>query len=319
MPHPFEVGKSYRNRAGEYVVVSIDDDQMKIRYVSGAKTLVTDVTMQTRIWENIQFEEQMSRAEERRRLAQEARLVARARIKHARAKPVFGGFQDGDFEFKKRGVAWLSRKELGKALAYELSQRAAKPFLCWPVPRRAAVHIAQKDRYDTKTLDRNAAFFVAVNEPGVSFGLYVGKPEGKAEATWPWSLLLAALAAGTKVREALWTALEKQQLSLDVYAMQVSFGMVGQVTIQDSRLLWQQETAQQGVTRPVDWAELVDILTALTAGSPGGTPGAEKRCELYVCKHVSKEESVKPDGDLIGAMETVFHALLPVYEAILRA
>ena len=44
------------------------------------------------IWENIQFEEQQSRADERRRQALEARLAARAKTKEARAKPTFAGF-----------------------------------------------------------------------------------------------------------------------------------------------------------------------------------------------------------------------------------
>lgn len=305
MPHPFEVGKTYRNRAGEYVVLSIEGDQMKLRYVSGG-TLTTDVNMQARIWENIQFEEQVSRAEERRRMAQEARVAARTRTRQAKAKPGFGGFQETDFQPKKRGISWPSRKELGKALAYELSHRTKRAFDVWPVPRHAVVHLARKEQYDAERPDRNVAFFVAVHERGLSYGLYVGKPDGAVEPAWPWSTWMAALAGNEAVREALREAMATQHLNLDVYAMQGSYGLVARVTVQGSALQWQQETAQQGIARPMEWAELVAALQAVAP---------DKRCEIQVCGLIGAEEAVQAGGAVVAAMMPVFEALLPAYQA----
>src|SRR5512136_2124245 len=108
MAHPFEVGKTYRNRAGEYIVQALDGDRMTIRYQDG-RSLITSAQMQARIWENIQFERQMARAEERQRQALEARKTTRqrtARVKQARPKIRFDGFEAADFEPKKRGIAW---------------------------------------------------------------------------------------------------------------------------------------------------------------------------------------------------------------------
>ncbi|NIV35778.1 MAG: hypothetical protein GWN58_41905, partial [Anaerolineae bacterium] len=65
MSHPFEVGKPYRNRIGQYTVQEIEGDRMVIRYEDG-KTLITSARIQARIWENIQFEHQMAMAEERK-------------------------------------------------------------------------------------------------------------------------------------------------------------------------------------------------------------------------------------------------------------
>ena len=67
MTHPFEEGKTYRNRRGEYVVQAIDGDRMVIKYVDGG-TLETSARIQARIWENIHFEEQMVREQEKERL-----------------------------------------------------------------------------------------------------------------------------------------------------------------------------------------------------------------------------------------------------------
>ena len=51
--HPFKVGKQYRNRDGEYKVVSIDAPNMVIRYTDG-RTVMSEISLQARIWENIQ-------------------------------------------------------------------------------------------------------------------------------------------------------------------------------------------------------------------------------------------------------------------------
>ena len=51
--HPFSVGKHYRNRDGEYEVISIDEPNMVIRYLDGS-TIESSIALQARIWENIQ-------------------------------------------------------------------------------------------------------------------------------------------------------------------------------------------------------------------------------------------------------------------------
>ena len=51
--HPFEVGKEYRNRDGEYRVLSIDEPNMVIRY-HDSNIIESSIALQVRIWENIQ-------------------------------------------------------------------------------------------------------------------------------------------------------------------------------------------------------------------------------------------------------------------------
>lgn len=51
--HPFQVGKQYRNRDGEYKVVSINGPNMVIRYADG-RTVMSEISLQARIWENLQ-------------------------------------------------------------------------------------------------------------------------------------------------------------------------------------------------------------------------------------------------------------------------
>jgi hypothetical protein len=312
MSHPFEVGKTYRNRNGEYIVQAIDGERMTIRYVSGG-TLETSVGIQARIWENIHFEEQMVRAEEKRRLAREARMEARkrtARAKKAKARPKFDGFQESDFEPKKRGIAWSSRTEAGKALAYELGKRLTADFGSWIVPRKSQVQVARKDYYDRDTRATNAAFHVAVNEKGVTFGLRLGKPDGKEKEKWPWSAFVAALGGDQKLRKALREAMKTKELTLDVYAEEVSYGQVGQVVVQARGFQWQHETAEQEMTRKMNWDELADYLQ---------TVAPQKRCDLYLRKRLAVEAALGLGKDATAEMVNVFEALAPVYDTVVGA
>lgn len=313
MTHPFEVGKTYRNRVGEYVVLAIDGDRMKIRYLSGGGTLETSVSIQARIWENIQFEEQMAREEERERLAQEARMALRkqtAREQRAKAKSRFSGFQEGDFESKKRGIAWSSREQLGKALATELNDRAQGGFDWWILPRQSEVHVARKEYYHPDTPETNAAFFVMTDEEGVAYGFRVGKPDGKARPQWPWTVLLMALSDDEEVQRALRSAIKTYDLSLDVYAMEQSYGLVGRISLKDKAFVWERDTAAQRTTRQMDWEDVVDYLQ---------TVAPDKRCDLFICKRLSIQEALEMGTGILTEIADLFEALLPIYDVSVGA
>jgi len=308
MSHPFEVGKTYRNRNGQYAVQAIDGDRMTIRYEDG-QTINTTVHIQARIWENIHFEKQMAMAEERRRLAVEERKVARqraARVKRERARPTFAGFQGSDFEAKQRGISWSSRSELGRVLAYEFSQRVEGSFGHWIVPRCSKLHVARQDKYDTENRDTNAAFLVATDEEGLSYGFYVGKPAGRSKAAWPWRMLVDGLGKTASLGQALHDALEQNDLQIDVWAMGTSFGRVARITAEGEGYLWQHEDAEQEVSRQMNDQELAAYLQSV---SP------TKRCELHVHKQLAAQQATKAGPAVADDILAVFEALLPVYNA----
>jgi hypothetical protein len=308
MSHPFEVGKTYRNRIGEYVVQAVEGDRMTIRYEDG-RTLATAVRIQARIWENIQFEHQMAMAEERKRLAAEERKVARqraARAKRERAKPKFAGFQESDFEPKKRGIAWSSRKELGRVLAYELTQRMKGTFDHWIVPRRSQVHVARQEKYNSEDRELNAAFLVAADEEGLSYGFHVGKPAGRSKVAWPWRALVDQMVQTKSLSQALHEALEQNDLQIDVWAMTKSFGQVARITAEGKGFLWQHEDAEQEVSRQMNGEELAEYLKSVTP---------TKRCVLHVRKRVPVENALKAGAQVSGEILNVIEALMPIYDA----
>ena len=308
MSHPFEVGKPYRNRSGEYVVEAIDGNRMTIRYTDG-RTLITSAVIQARIWENIHFEKQMAMTEERKRQAMEARREARqrtGRTRKQRTRPTYDGFEESDFEEKPRGVAWSGRRELGRVLAYELEQRGHGSFGIWIVPRQSEVHVARDESYDPGTRETNAAFFVSASEDGVSYGFHVGKPGGKAKAEWPWSVLLRQLTAQEQLQQTLHEALQAQSLALDVLAMEVSYGPVGQITPEGDQFLWRHEDAGQEVTRQMNGEALAEYLQ---------TVAPSKRSDLYIRGRLSPKVALQAGPAIANQILGAFEALLPLYEA----
>jgi hypothetical protein len=251
----------------------------------------------------------MAMREERKRQAMEARREARkrkARSRRKRATPTYDGFEERDFEEKPRGVAWSGRTELGRVLAHELGQRGHGSFGEWIVPRQSEVHVAQEDQYDRDSRETNAALFVAVSENGMDYGFHVGKPNGKARADWPWSVLLKQLAAEEQLRQALHAALQAQNLALDVFAMEVSYGQVGHITAEEDGFVWQHEDAGQEVTRKMDGEALVEYLQ---------TVAPTKRSELYIHKRLSPQAALQGGPAIATQILPVFEALVPLYKA----
>ncbi len=311
MSHPFEVGKTYRNRAGEYLVQALDGDRITIRYQDG-RIQVTSAQIQARIWENIQFERQMARTEERKQQALEARAARQrtARARQARPRPTFGGFEEGDFELRTRGIAWSSRRELGRVLAYDLAQRTQAPLDSWIVPRRSKVHVARKDFYDPQAGQTNAALFVSASEKGISYGFHVGKPAGKTAENWPWSLLVAALTESQEVRQALHAALATHGLRVEVYAMETSYGRVARITAQDDQFLWRHEDAEQEVMRPMSGEEFAEYLQEVAT---------KRRADLYVRKRIPAQAALQAGANIANEIVAVFESLFPLYEASVGA
>jgi len=58
--HPFSVGGRYHNNNGEYEVLSLDGERMRIRYINGSEQSV-NIDVQARIWQRILDEAEAKR------------------------------------------------------------------------------------------------------------------------------------------------------------------------------------------------------------------------------------------------------------------
>lgn len=77
----FEVNGTYANRKGTYLVLSIDEPKMTVRYADGT-TAELNMNIQARIWDNIQGEEEVKKA------TQEAREQRRQKDIHFYIKSI---------------------------------------------------------------------------------------------------------------------------------------------------------------------------------------------------------------------------------------
>jgi hypothetical protein len=251
----------------------------------------------------------MAMIDERRRLATEERKAARqraARARRERAKPTFDGFEDSDFEAKTRGIAWHSRKDLGRVLAYELSQRLDGTFGYWIVPRRSRLHVAVKEAYEIEERETNAAFLIAAAEEGLSYGFTVGKPKGRSKAAWPWRILMDNLEKNDAVCKALHEAMAQHDLRLGVWAMEKSYQQVARITAEGEGFLWQHEDAEQKVSKEINGGELAEYLKSVTPTN---------RCHLYVRKQIPPKSAVTAGSEVSDEILAVIEALMPVYDA----
>ncbi len=83
----FEVGQRYRNRRGEYVVVSMEHPLMQIQYEDGDLQTV-DINMQRRIYTNMVAETENAEAAVKLAEAKATAKSAKSTSKRAAAKVV---------------------------------------------------------------------------------------------------------------------------------------------------------------------------------------------------------------------------------------
>jgi hypothetical protein len=191
-----------------------------------------------------------------------------------------------------------------------LGKRTEGTFNQWIVPRKSEIHIAARDYYDRDTRDHCAAFFVSTSKDGLSLGLHVGKPGGKIKKDWHWPTFLTVLTDDDKIRRLVRAAMKKQELDMVVYAMGVSYGQVGQISWQERGFLWQHETADQDMTKRMNWPQLVEYLE---------TVAPNKQCDVYIGKRLSVDDAIKADKSISAQIAEVFETLMPVYDASIGA
>jgi hypothetical protein len=296
MKHPFEIGRKYRNRRGEYEVISLEGSKMVIRYSNG-EVLETTVQQQERIWRNIQAEESMEAPVRR------SDSHPRHRRRAGQRGLGFQGLQDRDFQKGTAGTSWRARKSLGGLLAQQMSDTTPHHFQSYAIYRRAQVHIAQPDYYDTETKRQNAKFAFGLDTKGARYGFYIEKNNGAMDDTWHWPNFLSALDNDAKLRQEVDTAMHRLELrwEIDVGA---DGGLVAQVQASSGGLTWEWQDRDE--SEEISWPAFVKRLRDIET---------EKWCNLYLCTGTAKDEAIAAGIQLVDTVVKVYRALLPLYQA----
>lgn len=302
MDHPFEVGKMYRNRNGEYVVVAIKEPLMLIRYDDGT-SLRTRIRVQKRIWENIQMEAADERERERR---QAGRRAGGAGPRGSRATPrgqKAAALVDSDFGTSVAGTSWRARSHLGGLLAQELSLATPYEFQSYAVPRQPWVRIVNPDRYSAEKKYQVAKFVFGLDAEEATFGFYIERNDGPMDEGWHWTSMIAALQADGALRGELQAAMTAHRLEwrMRAHGMQAP---VAVITAAGEALEWAQPGDES--PEPLFWPAFVEWLGALDP---------DKWWNLWLVTSLPKAEALAAGLGVATAAVSVFRSLLPLYEA----
>jgi hypothetical protein len=299
MAHPFEVGKTYRNRKGEYEVVRLHGSRMMIRYADGS-LLQTTVDVQERIWQNIQMEAQLEREQQR--------AAARPRLKRRGGRRGFDfqGLAEHDFQAGVGGTSWRARANFGGRLAERLTDTTPYFFQSYAIYRQAVIHVAQPEHYSAKTKWQEAKYYFSLDEENARFGFYIEKNDGPMDSTWHWPNMVVALEGDADLRQEIEVAMRQHQLQWELF-VPAGGGRLAEVRAGEEGLLrWSKGGAEQ---ETISFPDFVTQLRELEA---------EKWADLWLWKHISKETTLAEGARFAELVAEVFQALLPLYEASTR-
>lgn len=302
MDHPFEVGKQYRNRHDEYVVLAIQEPLMLIRYADGT-TLRTRVDIQSRIWSNIQMEAAVKREQER---LEGSRQAARSGTGGRRAMSLgrrAQALRESDFQVGVAGTEWRSRSRLGGLLARELSQATTYEFLSYAVHGQAWVHIVEPAHYESKTSKQKAKFVFGLDDEQAIYGFYIERNSGPMDASWHWPSMMRALQVDEALHGELHTAMRTHSLEWRMQAHNEA-APLAVISVAGNGLQW----ARPGDSNqePITWVEFVAWLGALDP---------ETWWNLWLVASLPRADALAEGLGIAGKAVALYRALLRLYEA----
>lgn len=226
-----------------------------------------------------------------------------ARSRRRRMGRKFDGLEDSDFKLGVTGTTWRRRTTLAGRLAQGLSDSSAHPFLSHAVYRRPQVYVASTERFDKKNKYPAAKFDFRLNEEEAQYGFYVEKNDGAIDEEWDWQRLTTALAEDEVLRQEVIEAMREHDLYWQLEVKEDD-ELVWEATavVNDDALTWQQDDTSETFS----WSEFVQKLKQIDPNY---------WADLHLCQKMSKEEALAAGEDIAEPAITVFHALLPLYEA----
>lgn len=296
MNHPFQVGKVYQNRRGQYEVVSLNDqDEMMIRYLESGEDRVVSVEAQARIWQNMSWEEQ-ARAQE-----QEA---IEARFQQGYGED-FTGLVDSDFKTNTEGTTWRSRRGLAGSVAQYLSTNTPYTFVSWAIYRWPVAFLTHRADYEMAAYEmgsRKAKFTIELDENSLYYGLYLERSDEAMDRTWDWTRLLPVLRESPALQEVIVEAELEAGLRFlgRAYQGEDTFHFADGPS-KGARALWPEETpANLSVT------ERLGRLAQIPEGH---------WVEFYIMGTMAKEDAVAEGVQVAQHIAAAMRLLLPLYTA----
>lgn len=173
----FEVDGQYENEKGPFTVLSMNRDEMVIRWESGEE-ITTSVALQTRIAERRQWETMKREAEA---------LAAKKSSKSGsgKKKAEFAGFAFTDFKASAARTTWRSRNQLGEAVTKKIDTSRLN-LNSWAFGHNPEMHVQDVKHHGRAQPDYQARFFVRVDSQALHYGFRVSRPASADTGMTDW-------------------------------------------------------------------------------------------------------------------------------------
>lgn len=297
MKIPFQIGRVYANRQGSYEVVHVDapNGTMIIRYLDSGEELESDITIQSRIWNNMQLEEQEA-------IRQTAEEDARYQRGYGEA---FSSLKEADFKTSTEGTTWRSRAGLAGRVALLASEETPYTFVSWSIYRWPVAFLTHREDYAMAAFEmgsRKAKFTLEIDEHSLYYGFYVEKGPEPLNHEWDWRRLLHRLNLDEDLCNAI-AGVEKEHSSRFIgrHSQGTERFHFANGPEMGAQALWNEQAAAS--------LNIHERLTALR-----DIP-ADHWGEIYVISTIPEQRAIELRADVAKPIAEMFKSLLPIYDA----
>lgn len=286
----FEVDGQYENEKGIFKVVSIDRNEMVIRWENGEEVR-TEIDLQRRIAERRRWEKRQREA------AKEAAQKSSARSASRKKKTAFDGFAATDFKKSAQKTTWRSRNQLGMLVAGGI-ENTQLAFSSWAFRNKPEMHVQDTKHRESTALDNQAKFFVRVDQRALYFGLQLPRPESDSDNPADWEAFLNWLGRPENEKK-----LQAIAVGRDLTVSNHAQPHPDVIVASDNG--WHLDTDEVG--------EKSGTLSAHIAGIP-----AADELDLEIAARMAKDDAIAEGKNIAAKIAELYTELLPLYEAIAR-
>ncbi len=284
----FKVDEQYENEKGIFKVISIDRNEMVIRWENGEE-IITDIDLQRRIAERRQWEK-------RKRLAAiEAANDGLRKAVPTVKKTAFDGFAQTDFKNSAAGTSWRSRHQLGTLITTGLKSHGVT-FNSWAFRTKPEMHVQDVQHRGCTALEYQAKFFVRVDPMALYFGLLAARPAHNSPPSPDWNAFLDWL--GRSENE---EGLRQMCASHHLTVYNRATPIVGLLTASQDG--WHVDAKE----RQPDTETLSTYIDRTPVSEP---------FDFEIAARLDKSEAFADGRNVVEKMVQLFTEMLPLYQAV---
>ena len=283
----FEVGSMYENMKGVYEVISIDSEEMVIRWNNG-REVATSIDLQSRIIERMAQEKEFQRQKE---------IEEQIKAEKNKQKGIsgFAGFFEGDFKNTSKNTVWRRRNHIGAAVSKGLHSEEIE-LNSWAVLMRPEVRWMEVNRHKRQGPNYNIGFLARVNDKHLYYGMYIQhSPADRDDELEGWSPFKLWLTGNENEN---WLKQVAANHDLTIYDASRK-GFTRDIKFHDENWELNEDKADNKIE------SLSSFFAALSDAKP---------IDLRIEKMMTKEEAMSKGESIVGEIATLFNTLMPLYE-----